>query len=226
MSSYIGKRILGQNTRSAKYPRHQVANHNSPNPAFKGKQFTPQYHKKFPEVIDPVTSKTNRVPPESEINAVMSETKGQELSANSALYPDFKDCKCKFGKFSKICLEGFSSYILGLSDKIAHFQPIKMKHRGFFNSILDSHKSFQVTHAKSTTDQKLPHDTSNLSSKYFSEIPSPPISHAGGSVDIDIHKVEVLGAASAAQKASATVPDQEHPEKYLNLDSDTLEEIV
>ena len=45
-------------------------------------------------------------------------------------------------------------------------------------------------------------------------------------MDIDIHKVEVLGAASAVQKASAIVPDQEHPEKYLNLDSDTLEEVV
>ena len=45
-------------------------------------------------------------------------------------------------------------------------------------------------------------------------------------LDIEIHKVEVLGAFSAVQKASATVPDQEHPEKYLNLDSDTVEEVV
>ena len=45
-------------------------------------------------------------------------------------------------------------------------------------------------------------------------------------MDIDIHKVKFLGAASNVQKASATMPDQEHPEKYLNLDSDALEDIV
>ena len=52
------------------------------------------------------------------------------------------------------------------------------------------------------------------------------ITHPGGSANIDIHKVEVLGAASVVQKASATVPDQKHPEKYMNFDSDTLEEVV
>ena len=76
-----------------------------------------------------------------------------------------------------------------------------------------------MTHVKSKIDPQLVHDTSN-------QIPSPPIFHPGGSADIDIHKVEVLGAASAEQKASATVPDQEHPEKYLHLDNDTLKEIV
>ena len=79
---------------------------------------------------------------------------------------------------------------------------------------------------KSKTDPQIPHDTFNQSHKTFSEIPSPPVSHPGGSVDIDIHKVKFLGAASNVQKASATMPDQEHPEKYLNLDSDALEEIV
>ena len=68
--------------------------------------------------------------------------------------------------------------------------------------------------------------TSNQRNKTFPEIRPPPISHPEGSSDIDIDKVEVLGAASAVHKASATVPDQEHPEKYLNLDSDTIEEVV
>ena len=119
-----------------------------------------------------------------------------------------------------------SSYISGLNDKITHFQPIKKKQRDFLNSIINFNKSLQVTHVEGTTDPQLSHDTSNQSHKTFPEIPSPPTSHAGGSVDIDIHKLEVLRAASAVQKASATVPDQEHPEKYMNLDSATLEEIV
>lgn len=50
--------------------------------------------------------------------------------------------------------------------------------------------------------------------------------HPGGSTDIDVHKVEVLGAASVVQAASATVPDQKHPEKYLNSDSDLLQDLV
>jgi hypothetical protein len=50
--------------------------------------------------------------------------------------------------------------------------------------------------------------------------------HPGGSTDIDVHKVEVLGAASVVQAASASVPDQTHPEKYLNSDSDLLQDLV
>ena len=79
-----------------------------------------------------------------------------------------------------------------------------------------------MTQVKSETDPQHPHNIFNQ----FPRIPSPPIPHPGGSEDIDIHKVEVLGAASAEQKASATVPDQEHPEKYTNFDSDTLEAVV
>ena len=87
---------------------------------------------------------------------------------------------------------------------------------------MNSNVPFQVTNAKVTSETEPPHVISNP----FPQISSPPISHPGGSEDIDIHKVEVLGAASAVQKASATVPDQEHPEKYLNLDRDALEEVV
>jgi len=50
--------------------------------------------------------------------------------------------------------------------------------------------------------------------------------HPGGSTDIDVHKVEVLGAASVVQTASAKVPDQNHPEKYQNFDSDLLQDLV
>lgn len=50
--------------------------------------------------------------------------------------------------------------------------------------------------------------------------------HPGGSKDIDVHKVEILGAASVVQSPSASFPDQEHPEKYQNFDSDLLQDIV
>jgi len=58
------------------------------------------------------------------------------------------------------------------------------------------------------------------------DLSAEPVIHPGGSQDIDIHKVEILGAASVVQEASAKVPDQAHPEKYLNFDSDLLENVV
>jgi len=61
---------------------------------------------------------------------------------------------------------------------------------------------------------------------HSNDLSDEPVIHPGGSQDIDIHKVEVLGAASVVQAASATVPDQSHPEKYLNYDSNLLEDVV
>lgn len=58
------------------------------------------------------------------------------------------------------------------------------------------------------------------------DISHEAVIHPGGSKDIDVHKVEVLGAASVVQAPSASVPDQTHPEKYLNFDSDLLQDIV
>jgi hypothetical protein len=58
------------------------------------------------------------------------------------------------------------------------------------------------------------------------DIKHEAVIHPGGSKDIDVHKVEVLGAESVVQSASASVPDQAHPEKYSNFDSDLLQDIV
>jgi len=61
---------------------------------------------------------------------------------------------------------------------------------------------------------------------HSTDLSDEPVIHPGGSQDIDIHKVEILGAASVVQSASAQVPDQSHPEKYLNFDSDLLQNVV
>jgi len=53
--------------------------------------------------------------------------------------------------------------------------------------------------------------------------------HPGGGdavEHLDVHKVEVLGAASVVQAPSAQVPDQEHPEKYMNFDTAWLNTVV
>ena len=99
MGSYASKRMLGQSPKYARYLPHQVAAYNLLPAAFKGKHDnTPHYY-----------SKINKEPSEDKINTVTSETKytnkdlkGQEFAANSVLHQDFKDCKCKFGKFAKI----------------------------------------------------------------------------------------------------------------------------
>jgi len=61
---------------------------------------------------------------------------------------------------------------------------------------------------------------------HSTDLSDEPVIHPGGSQDIDIHKVEILGAASVVQAASANVPDQHHPEKYLNYNSDLLKDVV
>jgi len=69
-------------------------------------------------------------------------------------------------------------------------------------------------------------DNSLHSIDHSTDLSDEPVIHPGGSQDIDIHKVEILGAASVVQAASAQVPDQQHPEKYLNFDSDLLQNVV
>jgi hypothetical protein len=61
---------------------------------------------------------------------------------------------------------------------------------------------------------------------HSTDLSDEPVIHPGGSQDIDIHKVEILGAASVVQAASAQVPDQSHPEKYLNFNSELLQNVV
>jgi len=61
---------------------------------------------------------------------------------------------------------------------------------------------------------------------HSTDLSDEPVIHPGGSQDIDIHKVEILGAASVVQAASAQVPDQSHPEKYLNFNSEWLQKVV
>ena len=63
--------------------------------------------------------------------------------------------------------------------------------------------------------------TSNDNKVIISENSQPE-----GSSVLNFSKVKDLGAASFKPNASATVPDQEHPEKYLNDDNDTIKKIV
>jgi len=61
------------------------------------------------------------------------------------------------------------------------------------------------------------------------DVKHEPVIHPGGGdavEHLDVHKVEVLGAASVVQAPSATVPDQEHPEKYMNFDTAWLDTVV
>ena len=52
------------------------------------------------------------------------------------------------------------------------------------------------------------------------------LAHPEGSSVLNFSKVKDLGAASFKPNAGAAVPDQEHPEKYLNDDNDTIRKFV
>lgn len=57
-------------------------------------------------------------------------------------------------------------------------------------------------------------------------IKAEPVIHPGGSQDVDYQKVQTIGVASVVQAASAAVPDQQHPEKYLNHNHNQLVSVV
>jgi len=57
-------------------------------------------------------------------------------------------------------------------------------------------------------------------------IEAEPVIHPGGSQSVDYQKVQTIGVESVVQAASAGVPDQSHPEKYLNHNHDLLLSVV
>merc|ERR1719420_1699410 len=57
-------------------------------------------------------------------------------------------------------------------------------------------------------------------------IPEEPVIHPGGSQSVDYNKVSHVGVHSVVQAASAQVPDQSHPEKYLNHNHDWVVNVV
>jgi len=57
-------------------------------------------------------------------------------------------------------------------------------------------------------------------------IEQEPVIHPGGSQSVDYNKVSHIGVHTVVQAASAQVPDQSHPEKYLNHDHDHLLDVV
>jgi len=57
-------------------------------------------------------------------------------------------------------------------------------------------------------------------------IAQEPVIHPGGSQSVDYNKVSHIGVHTVVQAASAQVPDQSHPEKYLNHNHDHLVDVV
>jgi len=57
-------------------------------------------------------------------------------------------------------------------------------------------------------------------------IAEEPVIHPGGSQSVDYNKVSHVGVHSVVQAASAQVPDQSHPEKYLNHNHDWVVNVV
>jgi len=57
-------------------------------------------------------------------------------------------------------------------------------------------------------------------------IEQEPVIHPGGSQSVDYNKVSHIGVHTVVQAASAQVPDQSHPEKYLNHNHDHLVDVV
>jgi len=91
------------------------------------------------------------------------------------------------------------------------------------------------TQISASTEAPLPENTvapildNSIHDLSIPDVTHEPVIHPGGGdavEHLDVHKVEVLGAASVVQAPSAAVPDQEHPEKYMNFDTAWLDTVV
>jgi len=122
-------------------------------------------------------------------------------------FPDFKNCDCHFG-----------------AEEPAQFQPY---------TELESYGAPAAPVLSEPSHSGVPSPIVELTQEVYDNtidgepiIEAEPVIHPGGSQDVDYQKVQTIGVASVVQAASAKVPDQEHPEKYLNHNHDLLLSVV
>lgn len=140
-------------------------------------------------------------------------------------FPDFDDCDCHFGdgdlpppKFHPI-----SDNAVGDSYGSPVATPL-----GPPSTAGSSSPPAPVSLAPLPENPVAPLDNS-IHDLSIPDVTHEPVIHPGGGdavEHLDVHKVEVLGAASVVQAPSAKVPDQEHPEKYMNFDTAWLDTVV
>jgi len=123
-------------------------------------------------------------------------------------FPDFKNCDCHFGV-----------------EAPAQFQP--------YTEVESYGAPAAPLLSKPTPDSHVPGPSVDLAEEVYDNtidgepiIEAEPVIHPGGSQDVDYQKVQTIGVASVVQAASAKVPDQDHPEKYLNHDHSLLVSVV
>lgn len=119
-------------------------------------------------------------------------------------FPDFNNCDCHFG-----------------GEDPGHFHPYT------------DQESYGAPSAPVITQPLTASPIEDLTEDVYENtidgepiIKDEPVIHPGGSQDVDYQKVQTIGVASVVQAASAKVPDQEHPEKYLNHNHNVLVSVV
>lgn len=123
-------------------------------------------------------------------------------------FPDFQNCDCHFGVEAPAQFQPYTeleSYGAPAAPVLSHPPPVS----------------------------PVPGPIADLTEEVFDNtidgepiIEAEPVIHPGGSQDVDYQKVQTIGVASVVQAASAKVPDQDHPEKYLNHDHSLLVNVV
>lgn len=149
-------------------------------------------------------------------------------------FPDFDDCDCHFGdgdlpppKFHPISDNAVGdSYGSPVATPLG--LPSSGDHTQISASSITSSPPVPVSLAPLPQNTVAPLDNS-IHDLSIPDVTHEPVIHPGGGdavEHLDVHKVEVLGAASVVQAPSAKVPDQEHPEKYMNFDTAWLDTVV
>jgi len=120
-------------------------------------------------------------------------------------FPDFNNCDCHFGGEDLQPYTELESYgapaapVLTLPQSESHtINPLVELTEGVYDNTIDGEPIIEAE----------------------------PVIHPGGSKSVDYQKVQTIGVESVVQAASAGVPDQEHPEKYLNHNHDLLLSVV
>jgi len=130
-------------------------------------------------------------------------------SHHAETFPDFNNCDCHFGGED---LQPYTTDLESYGAPAAPLVTLPQSESATVHPIVDLTELTEGVYDNTIDGEPI--------------IEAEPVIHPGGSQSVDYQKVQTIGVESVVQAASAGVPDQSHPEKYLNHNHDLLLSVV
>lgn len=201
-----------------------------------------------PRLLLPASDPASQPPP--------SQPSHQAHTGSGEHFPDFKNCDCHFGSGSVtptqfrpyhespdlapgltgLVTNDLESYGAPAAELVTSYQE---SYGAPAAPALDNYGSPQAPVAPSPSISDAGHEDgsiTDLTNEVYIDgvatidgepvLSHEPVIHPGGSQGVDYNKVSHVGVHTVVQASSAKVPDQSHPEKYLNHNHDHLLDVV